>query len=267
MAAPDGPVSAGASPPSALRGAPATLSVVVVEDDEALREDLVAYLSHWGYSVQGAADAAQLWRSLALAVPDLVILDLGLPDEPGLEVLPCIRKRHPALGIMVLSAFSDTATRIMALQRGADLYLVKDASLEVIGASCAALCRRLPSPASATPAGVPPPPLQRPAAATHWTLHSERSALESPSGRYLPLSHMELTFLQCLMRTPGLAVSRAELLNCMGRESSPANARNLDGCIARLRRKAVQTLGIPLPVHSHYGQGYVFLRASDPPAS
>jgi two-component system, OmpR family, response regulator len=241
---------------------PTITRIIVVEDDPDLRIDLVDYLTLKGYMAMGAASAQHLWNLLAMHAPDLVLLDIGLPDQSGLDVAPVLRQRFPAAGIVMLTAFGDEGMRVAGLDGGADAYLVKGASLEVIEATCRSVLRRL---ALQTPAA-PSPPMPEPMGtsiraslkANDWLLHVANCTLNGPGQTGVELTVMEVSFLQRLMRTPGLTVSRTELLSHMGKPETLNNLRNLDGCAARLRKKVEQDMGQALPLRSFYGQGYVF---------
>ncbi len=245
---------------------PSTSRIIVVEDDPDLRIGLVDYLTLKGYVAMGAASAQHLWHLLAMHAPDLVLLDIGLPDQSGLDMAPVLRQRFPAAGIVMLTAFGDEGMRVAGLDGGADAYLVKGASLEVIEATCRSVLRRLAlhtqaaaSQASAAPnAHSIPDSIPAVDKAQDWLLHVASCTLNGPGQTGAELTVMEVSFLQRLMRTPGMTVSRTELLTHMGKPETLNNLRNLDGCAARLRKKVEQDMGQALPLRSFYGQGYVF---------
>lgn len=240
---------------------PQNACIIVVEDDPDLRGDLVDYLNLQGFTALGAATGAHLLDLLAVRKADLVLLDVGLPDQSGLDLIPQVRQHHPETGIVMLTAYGDAPTRVASLETGADAYLVKGTSLEVIEATCMALLRRLRRPPSApleTAAATTSsrPPTNAPAP---WLLDTLSGQLLSPLGHALELTLMERNFLVQLMAGPGHIVTRQAILEAMGRSETLSNLRNLDGCAARLRRKAEEELGQPLPVRSSYGQGYAFI--------
>ncbi len=250
---------------------PRNARIIVVEDDPDLRGDLVDFLNLRGFTALGAVSAGHLLDLLAVRQATMVLLDIGLPDQSGLDLIPQLRQRHPNLGIVMLTAYGDAQTRVSSLETGADAYLVKGASLEVIEATCMALLRRLvqtqpvrpvapeatgPSPADAALA--PPLGADTEGAQAEWTLDTLGGQLCTPLGARLPLTLMEQNFLAQLMDAPGSIVTRQAILEALGRPETLSNLRNLDGCAARLRRKVEQDLGLPLPVRSSYGQGYAF---------
>ena len=246
--------------------------IAVVEDDHALRTDLVDFLQLRGFGVAGAASAAQLWKLLTERTVNLVLLDIGLPDQSGLSIAAQLSAQHPHTGIVMLTAFSEDTMRLDGLARGADAYLVKNTSLEVIEATCRSVLRRLAATA-APPASLAPSARTMPAEASAqivaaptpdcrspdtWELRPAQCALVGPNGRSTPLTVMEFGFLQAVMATPGQPLGRTDLLAALDKPDTVSNRRNLDGCAARLRRKVSQTLGCELPLRSFYARGYVF---------
>lgn len=232
--------------------------IAVVEDDRALRQDLVDFLNLSGFEAVGAGSAAQLWQLLATQPVQLVLLDIGLPDESGLVLAPLLSARHPGTGIVMLTAFSEDQAQVQGLCGGADAYLLKGTSLEVIEATCRSVLRRIES------TEVPPPPAEPQgsgpgqAANPVWKLSAVDCVLLGPNGRSTPLTLMELGFLKAVMATPGQTLTREALLQAMGKADTLNNLRNLDGCATRLRRKTGTAIGMELPLRSFYGRGYVF---------
>ena len=241
--------------------------IAVVEDDHALRNDLVDFLNLRGFEAVGAASAMQLWALLDKGPVELVLLDIGLPDQSGLAVAPLLCVRHPGVGIVMLTAFSEDQARVDGLSGGADAYLVKNTSLEVIEATCRSVLRRLEA-TTVTPA--PDASQDSAPQPTGWQLRTADCMLAGPNGKTAMLTLMELGFLQAVMAKPGQTLTREALLSAMGKVDTLSNLRNLDGCAARLRRKAVAAIGLELPLRSFYARGYVFTGdafASEPVAS
>jgi DNA-binding response OmpR family regulator len=232
-------------PPQTLRG----IRTAVVEDDHGLREDLVAYFAWRGAAVWGAASAEAFWAAHDAGAPvDLVLLDLGLPGESGLALAGRLRQQQVHVAVVMLTAFGTDIDRIAGLEQGGDAYLVKGASLQLLEATCRSVLRRIGIARSRTP--------QPPAAA--WQLDVLQAVLRTPSGAEVRLTHLEQLFLSALMRSPGVAVARSDLLAAMVRPDTLEQLRNLDGCAARLRRKVQELQAGELPVRSYYGHGYAF---------
>lgn len=102
-------------------------SVLLVEDNQQYAEDLAEYLVEVGHAVRTAATARAMWESLSSGVPDVILLDLGLPDADGIELIPRLRAQFPSVVILVLSAQTSANVRAQALGLGAAGYLTKPA--------------------------------------------------------------------------------------------------------------------------------------------
>ncbi|HYW32301.1 MAG TPA: sigma-54 dependent transcriptional regulator [Gemmatimonas sp.] len=112
-----------------------TLSLLIVEDDESLRETLVEFFETFGYTVRGAGTATD-GRKLAVEhAPDVVLLDLKLPDANGVVALEALRADDPDVGVVLLTGFADVRTAVRAMQRGASDVLEKPVDLDVLAAA------------------------------------------------------------------------------------------------------------------------------------
>jgi two-component system, OmpR family, response regulator len=231
------------------------IRVAVVEDDHHQRHDLVDFLTWKGYQAAGCESAESFVALQQRAPVDLVLLDIGLPGCDGLSLARQLRDAPNPPGIVVLTAFSADQLRIQSLQDGADAYLVKGASLELIEATCKSVIRRLrPAPVlQAAPFGP-----RTESSASAWVLDATRARLRAPQGETVMLTHTEAVFLQSLLNCAGQAVTRQALLLAMNKPESYSSLRNLDNCATRLRRKVAQATGQELPIRACYGQGYAF---------
>lgn len=245
--------------------------IAVVEDDHHLRQDLLDFL-RWRGHVAFGCESAEVFEALQERAPvDLVLLDIGLPGLSGLELLRRLRQPRvrstrtaattpleaPSPAVVILSSFATDADQARGLIDGADAYVVKGASLEVIEATCISVLRRT------TPGSAPPqtaPSGSQPGDDGVWTLDEARSAVVAPDGQRTELTHTETLFLRGVFLQPGTPVSREQLLQVLGKEATAASLRNLDNCATRIRRKVLARTGHDLPVRSCYGQGYA-LRA------
>lgn len=211
--------------------------VVVVEDDHDMRRDLADFLKLRGFEVSACSTAEEY---LALEDGgDLVLLDIGLTGMDGLELLQQLREAPKGPKVVIVSAFGSDEDRVEGLDLGADAYVVKGTSLEVIEATCQAVLRSA----------------ARGAGEDAWSIDSE-SQLRAPNGRTVPMTHQELLFMRRMLVPAESAVTRKSILRDIGKEDTLQNQRNLDNIIARLRRKVLQQTGLELPVRSAYGTGY-----------
>lgn len=221
--------------------------ILIVEDEEALREDLAAFLSLAGHDVRGLASARELAGELAgSASPAVVILDVGLPDASGFDVARDIRGRINC-GIIMLTAHGDAESRIRGFESGADIYLVKHAPLREIAAAVQTLLRRLSAPEPVASITV-----------RSWTLDLARWLLVAPDQQSIKLTATELAFVQALAEGEGETCPREDLTRLLARRQSQFDNRHLDAVVSRLRRKIANHTPLEVPIKSVYGVGYAF---------
>lgn len=235
---------------------PPTPTVIVVEDEESLREDLVEFLEVHGFDARGVVDGTGLDQALAEAPADLIVLDVLLPGENGFQIARRLR-RDREIGILMLTCLSGNQDQVEGLEAGADAYLVKDADLGVVEATLRTILRRLHptthGPATPEEAAMPAAP-----SAKSWIMDPLTRSLGAPNGRSIKLTGTEKSFLEPLLDAPGMPVDRGALVGHLGKPDTEANRRNLDACAQRLRRKVEAEIGLKLPLDSIYGSGYVF---------
>lgn len=217
--------------------------ILIVEDNRAYAEEVAGYLAGIGHVVNVVGDAAGLWEIIARADFDVVILDLGLPDEDGFAVIHRLRLIYPTIGLLVLTARVKTGSRVDGLRLGADHYLTKPIRLVELEAFVNALCRRLSL--SSAPA----------ITESKWVLNAASRQLEIGDTAKTRLTEKEFAFLHLLSRTPR-SLSRDIVLVALGEENSVESVRRLDMLIYRLRRKVAAGLGQELPLRTTYGEGY-----------
>jgi DNA-binding response OmpR family regulator len=216
--------------------------ILVVEDNEAYAEEVIAYLKERGHDVCGASTGATMWKLLGNAGFDIVLLDLGLPDQDGSELIHQLRLRHLDIGIIVVTARVRHNSRVEALMLGADHYLTKPLKLSELNAIITTLERRLPGATS-------------PARVAGWILNTGARELLYADEAKVKLSERECSFLALLSRSPQ-GISREATLHAMGDELSVDSRRLLDMLVYRLRKKVQQDMRMDIPVQSIYGGGY-----------
>ncbi len=221
--------------------------VLIVEDESRLRRDLTDFLTLTGFTAESVATAQALRRHLAEGgIPDVILLDVGLPDGNGFELAAEIRRTH-ACGIIMLTAFGDSDDRVRGYQSGADIYLVKHSTLREIEAAIRSLLRRTSGQAgSLKDAGAP------------WVLDGASWKLTAPNHRSLELTATEFAFMKALCDHGGEVCSREELVATMARPRSTFDNRHLDAVVSRLRRKLEEHTTLPAPIKVVYGVGYTF---------
>ena len=228
------------------------VSVLVLEDDIVTREILIGDLTDHGYQVRAVTTAAQLWNSLSQHQPDLVLLDLGLPDEDGLVVATELRRKYPLLGLVMLTARDRLADRITGLRLGADAYVSKPFHFGELSAVMDSVLRRLHG-ASADPS-VPEP------SDGEWTLDCVTWRLLPPpcTTGEVKLSTNEFNFLKALARSPQQQVDRWAVVTSVSSNPNTYDQRSLDALLRRLRKKITDVTGLPAPIQTIHARGYIF---------
>jgi DNA-binding response OmpR family regulator len=222
--------------------------VLVVEDDAAIADVLRRALRQEGHEVRSAEDGLEALELAESFVPDLVILDLGLPKLDGVEVCRRLRASSDA-PILILTARSDTDDRVEGLDSGADDYLVKPFERQELLARMRALMRRRP------PQGT--------ASLTVGDLRLNPDTREVFRGqRPVELTNREFELLEHLMRNERLVVSRERLLEEVWGYDPMAMTNTIDVFISNLRRK-LEAGGEPRILHTKRGAGYVVKAARD----
>jgi two-component system OmpR family response regulator len=225
--------------------------VLVVDDDPEIRHLLRAYLEKNGYRVTTAGDGTAMWQFLDRTRIDLVVLDIMLPGEDGLELCRKLRARS-RLPIIMLTARGDEMDRILGLEMGADDYLAKPFSARELLARIKVVLRRARD--------LPPDAIDDAAERLHfsgWTLDTRTQHLTSRSGVVVPLSQAEYRLLRVLLTHANRALTRDQLLDLtQGREAGPFD-RSIDVLIGRLRRRLGDDAREPALIKTVRGRGYL----------
>ena len=219
-----------------------TASVLVVDDDGSIRRMLERTLTADGYVVVGAGDGGSALVELERSVPDLLVLDVGLPGLDGLAVCRRIRRKGLGLPILLLTARDAVADRVNGLDAGADDYLVKPFATEELLARVRALLRRGITPDERLAFG-------------DVVLEVETRTCRR-GGREIALSAREAGLLELLLRNPRQVVTRAQALDQVWGGAAAASLNVVDRYISYLRRK----LGEPQLIQTVRGVGFMLER-------
>jgi DNA-binding response OmpR family regulator len=215
--------------------------IALVDDETDLAEPLADYLSDRGYEVYVAGSGAECIHILERHAIDLTVLDLGLPDGGGLDLLRRLRDTY-STAVLVLTGNPDLVERIAGLEIGADDFVVKPVEPQELAARIDGI-------------------LHRRGAGGHEIVRLERSTVDLTASRLLRhgrdperLGAGEVTLIQAFVRHPNRILTRDELMDMAPAESLEANDRSIDTRLARLRRKldtdAITTVR---------GHGYMFV--------
>jgi two-component system KDP operon response regulator KdpE len=219
-------------------------TVLVIDDESQIRRFIVAGLELHGYLVREADTAAAGLNAAAHMRPDLIMLDLGLPDGDGFEVLQTIRS-WSNVPVIVLSIESDEDLKVHLLKNGADDYVVKPFGIAELAARCEAAIRRYHK-------SVDRSPLVRTGGLAIDLV--SRSVLLN--GRPITLTRKEYRLLHLLASHLGLVVTHNQLIRDIWGNSSPDNIQYLRMLIRKLRQKLEDDPGQPKLLISESGVGY-----------
>ena len=227
--------------------------VLVVEDEMKLRDLVRSFLEREGFTVLSAATGAEALQFEAKAMPDLVVLDLGLPDIPGEEVARELRKRSDVRILMLTAKVSDDE-RVRGLELGADDYLTKPFNPRELVLRAQTLMKRSRSEE----------PVSRAMSFGGGTLviDPDRHELRS-QGEVVEVSPTEWTLMETLVRTPGRVYSRYELVNSARGYEWEGYETVVDSHVKNLRRKLGDNKGRPKIIETVVGSGYRFGLARD----
>jgi two-component system torCAD operon response regulator TorR len=222
--------------------------VLVVEDDEVTRAKLAGYLEAAGHRVSEAADGADMREAFAAEQIDLVLLDINLPGEDGLDLTRDIRRRSD-VGIILVTGRTDDVDRIVGLEIGADDYVTKPFNPRELLARVKTLLRRTMGTARVD--------------AVHktfagWTFDTRTRRLVSPQGERLSLTRAEYELLSTLVEHPGMVLGRERLLSHITHRTWDPSDRTIDVLVRRLRQKIEPDPKLPEFIITAHGEGYIF---------
>jgi len=221
--------------------------IFIVEDEDSLRVDLVDYMNLQGLHALGLATASELREALEGGMaPDVVILDVSLPDENGFALAEEIRAKQDC-GIIMLTALGGAENRVRGFESGADIYLVKHTSLREIAAAIQSLLRRLKTAPSSDEAST-----------EEWIFDSVSWKLTAPTGQTIRLTATENAFVGALVTNFGKPCTREALTGILSKRQTQFDNRHLDSVVSRLRRKLEEQAKLDSPIRAVYGIGYTF---------
>ena len=203
-------------------------SVILVEDNISLREALEHHLVDAGFSIRGVGDGQELNQELAISRPDVIVLDLNLPDEDGISISKRVRLAYPTIGIVMLTARVRSIDRHEGYDSGADVYLTKPVNPSELTTVLQNLFRRI-SPQVDNQS---------------WSLHLASLQLVSPAKEVIKLTVSEAKLVQELALS-GELLSMSRLIEVFGDIDlpEPTNKLRIEQVVSRVRRKMDVLLG------------------------
>jgi DNA-binding response OmpR family regulator len=230
-----------------------TSRILIIDDDPKLNRLLTEFLSGYGFSVNTALSPVEGLKKMRRDHPDLIILDVMLPDMNGFEVCKTIRLESTT-PIIMLTARGDPMDRVVGLELGADDYLPKPFEPRELVARIQAVLRRLSGPR----------PAERSTFGRLTVDNLKRTAYLD--GQPIPLTTNEFTVLQLLARHPGRVLDRDRILQELRGMDSEAFNRTVDITMSRLRHKLGDDPRSPAFIKTVWGTGYVFIGETNPDA-
>ncbi|NII72460.1 two-component system response regulator BaeR [Dyella sp. SG562] len=216
-----------------------TARILIVEDESELAAIVADYVAAAGYTAEVIADGKVALERATKAMPDLIVLDLMLPGIDGLSVCQALRA-FSEVPILMLTARVEEVDRLLGLEAGADDYLCKPFSPRELVARIKAILRRTHADAADRPL---------------WRIDEAARSIRV-GAHPLDLTPSEYQLLATMLRRPGMAYSRTQLLDVIQRDNLDANDRTIDTHVKNLRRKLAAVLPEVEIIHSIYGVGY-----------
>ena len=232
------------------------MKILVVDDEQAVRESLRRSLRFTGYEVLTANDGLEAVETVRAENPELLILDVMMPNMDGLEVCRTLRSEGWDRPILVLTARDGVSDRVAGLDAGADDYLPKPFALEELLARVRSLVRRASADSIAAEA-----PVESKLSFEDLELDADTREV-SRGGRAISLTRTEFALLQLLMENPRKVLSRSKILEEVWGYDFPTSGNALEVYIGYLRKKT-EGEGDARLIHTVRGVGYV-LRESNP---
>ena len=223
------------------------MKVLIIEDDHAVQRALVRLFQSEGYVVDVAGEGQLGLEVFRSSHPSAVLLDLRLPGLPGTDVCREIKKEAPLVPIIVLSARTEIADKVLLLELGADDYMTKPFSPRELLARVRAAVRRTSR-------------LESTELAVFGRVSVDFAKMElTREGQPVPMTAQEFKVLKFFTQNPGRVVSRSELLNEVWGYQDYPSTRTVDNHIWKLRLKLEDDPGNPVHFHTVHGAGYKFV--------
>jgi len=229
--------------------------IIIVDDEAPAREMVGDYLKMHGFSVTLCDGGKSLRSAIEAGVPDLVVLDLNMPEEDGLSIIRDLKSRGN-VPVIMLTATASPIDRVVGLELGADDYVAKPCELRELMARIRSVLRRS-APARPVEAAAKNAKEQLVRFGTKW-LDLEAQALRDDEGNEHPLTASEFGLLKVFAANPKRVLSRERLLELANARDSEAFDRAVDLRIMRIRRKIEPDPAKPAVIRTIRGGGYLF---------
>jgi DNA-binding response OmpR family regulator len=232
-------------------------SVLTVDDDENLQTVMRHYLEQEGYQFSSALNGKEMMKKLETTSPNIILLDLILPDNDGLSLLSIIRNKSKA-AVIVVSGKDETADRIVGLEMGADDYLTKPFEMRELSARIKAVLRRTSQTDALESSNDTTITKANRIAFNGWTLDRLQYQVFSDNGASAELTSGEFKLLEALVTAPNRVLSREHLFDLTRQGAFDTCDRAIDIQIGRIRKKIGDDPRKPALVKTIRGVGYLF---------
>jgi DNA-binding response OmpR family regulator len=233
-----------------------TQHIYVVDDEAPAREMVGDYLKLHGFEVTLCDGGASLRAAITKQAPDLIVLDLNMPEEDGLSIVRAL-KQHGTVPIIMLTATASPIDRVVGLELGADDYLAKPCELRELLARIRSVLRRSAAARPSSPASVTAGASAPIRFGTKW-LDVDAQILRDEEGNEHPLVSSEFALLKAFAENPKRVLSRERLLDLAEARDREAFDRAIDVRITRIRRKIEPDPTHPTVIRTIRGAGYLF---------
>jgi DNA-binding response OmpR family regulator len=230
------------------------LHILAVDDDPAMRKLVAEYLGENDFRVTTVATGAEMAQAFAQHAIDLVVLDLRLVGEDGMQIARK-RRAESAVPIIIVTGKQDEADRVMGLELGADDYVMKPFSPRELLARIRAVLRRYQTAREVLP---PRDDKRRAYRFAGWELNLGSRRLTSPAGSRVEVTLGEFNLLQAFCAAPQRVLTREQLLDLSRLHGAEVYDRSIDVQVLRLRRKIEPNPSQPQYIRTERGVGYVF---------
>jgi len=227
--------------------------LLIVEDDEMVQSLLAAYLQREDFLISLASTGKEMLACADTERIDLILLDLGLPDEDGLTLARQIRARSN-LPIIVLTARHGKSDRLAALEIGADDYMTKPFDPEELILRIRNLLGRATGPEESGAEDTRPEVFRF----SGWSMDLAAHTLTNPEGQQIPFTRAEFNLMAALAKAPNRVLSRAYLLDAVSQDADSPTDRLIDVLISRIRKKIEPNPRQPEIIITVLGCGYKF---------
>lgn len=216
--------------------------LILLEDEPTLRGELAGFLAEQGHVVDGVGTVAEFRANYSPADHLIALIDLGLPDGDGIDMIEWLRSRGKRLGIIVISARTSLGDKVRGLVVGADHYLTKPVELEELAAVTLALARRLET------GGL----------SLRWVLDLRNHEIVPPGKAPVSITAQGCIVLKAVAAGHGEFVDRRRIVEALGEDFLQYDQRRLETQIHQLRKLVFNAAGIELPIRAVRNRGYQF---------